>query len=104
MNTKILWRTAATLGGVAVLGYAGAVLIRTTPFDVAGQAQMPGMEHEAPTPGKRSTEPNAEMEHEAGEREVVGHDMSPVDVWPGLMPAAISCSSPDCATASRSLS
>jgi FtsP/CotA-like multicopper oxidase with cupredoxin domain len=80
MNSKILWRTAATLGGVAVLGYAGAVLIRTTPFDIAGQAQMPGMEHEAPTPGPQSTEPNAEMEHETGERDMAGHDMSPVDV------------------------
>jgi FtsP/CotA-like multicopper oxidase with cupredoxin domain len=80
MSSKFVWRTAAILGGLVTIGYAGAVLVRTTPFNTAGQAQMPEMEHEAQTPSGQSTEPNAEMEHEAGERGMVGHDMSPVDV------------------------
>jgi FtsP/CotA-like multicopper oxidase with cupredoxin domain len=81
MASKLAWRAAAVLGSLAVLGYAVSLLIKTTPFDTAGQAQMqgmPGMEHEPEAPGMQGTEPEAEMEHEAAE--MGGHDMSPVDV------------------------
>jgi manganese oxidase len=81
MTSKRAWRTTAILGTLALLGYAGFVLIRTTSFDTTSQAQMqgmPGMEHEPAAPGMQDTEPEAEMEHEAAE--MGGHDMSPVDV------------------------
>jgi hypothetical protein len=81
MTSKLAWRTAAVLGSLAILGYAGFVLIRTTPLDTTSQAQMqgmPGMEHDDQMPGMQDTEPEAEMEHEAAE--MGGHDMSPVDV------------------------
>ena len=82
MTSKLAWRTAAVLGGLAILGYTGFVLIKTTPFDTTSQAQMqdmPGMEHDE-MPGMPSAEPKAQMEHEAAEPEMGGHDMSPVDV------------------------
>jgi FtsP/CotA-like multicopper oxidase with cupredoxin domain len=82
MTSKLAWRTAAVLGSLAILGYAGLVLIKATPFDTTSQAQMqdmPGMEHDQ-MPGMQGAEPKAEMEHEAAEPEVGGHDMSPVDV------------------------
>jgi len=80
MSSKLVWRTAAILGGLVAIGYAGAVLVRTTPFNPAGHAQMLGMEHGTQKPSEQSTEPSAEMEHEAGKGEMVGHDISPVDV------------------------
>jgi manganese oxidase len=83
MTSKRAWRTTAILGTLALLGYAGFVLIRTTSFDTTSQAQMqgmPGMEHEAEAPRVRGAAPEADMEHEAGEPEMAGHDMSPVDV------------------------
>ena len=83
MTSKLAWRTVAVLGSLAVLGYAGFVLIKTTPFDTTSQAQMqgmPGMEHEPEAPRMPGAAPEADMEHEAGEPEMAGHDMSPVDV------------------------
>lgn len=80
MTSKVTWRAAAALGSLAILGYAGFDLIKTTPFDTTSQAQMqdmPGMEHDQ-MPGMQGTEP--ELEHEGTEPEPGGHDMSPVDV------------------------
>ena len=89
MTSKLAWRTAAVLGSLAILGYAGFFLIKTTPFDATSQAQMqdmPGMEHEAQMPGMQGTERKAQrpgmtgMEHGSEAVEMGGHDMSPVDV------------------------
>ena len=80
MTSKLAWRTAAVLGTLVILGYAGFVLIETTPrhHEPGSNASLPGMEQEPETPSMQGTEPEAEMEHEGAE--MGGHDMSPVDV------------------------
>jgi FtsP/CotA-like multicopper oxidase with cupredoxin domain len=78
MQSKLVWRAAAILGSLAVVGYALAVLVVQPSDEHAGMPgmNMPGAATSDDAPASRMSG----MEHETDAAEMGGHDMSPVDV------------------------